>query len=406
MKRRVKSKAAAPFNVPIEALNYDAPSFAICGDIRADGGLLPVLNDPVPMARQPLTRRTRAFKHDPLKHTIAGEMGPVPRDTEPLMRVNSPGKSGAPWTTTRPRDELFHAAPYIEEGPTDRRAALRDAPPSGRLGGDFKSGKGPEIFMRYEHIPGQGRTPTPRKPSALKAGRGPGMFDMFGLSGPSLALVDERKLPRRMRDGPRNIQIGPTRDTFGAYPEYIGTPYDDNHGLKDEKAGGGMYVCVPTSKATVPIMNVWSAPHAQAAAPVKRDPASGLTRYLKGMGPRHGAPPAGGLVPARRGELDASHTGTLMGGTTGRLTQKSTAPPTYRPGVLVGSADGAVGTWGAAGMVGSRTPAGGTTPGAAVGTYPAVGGMGRAVHRAPAATPSGMGGGGHLPPIPANTFRD
>lgn len=428
--RRVKSHSAVPIQVPIEALNYDAPSFAICGDIRADGGLLPVLNDSVPMARQPMVRRTRAFQHDPHKHGPAGEMGAVPRDTEPLHRSHSPGKSGAPWTTTRPRNTPFHQPPYVEHGPTDRKGTLRDNIVHQRLAGDTLTGKGPEMFMRYEHIPGQGRAPTPRKTSALKAGRGPGMFGMEGLMGPSqVADPAKAKRKRKMMDGPRNIQIGPPKDTFTPHPEYIASPFDDRGGLRDEKAGGGMYVCAPTSKATVPIMCTWDAPNAQLGAPVKRDPRSGRTRLRKGMGPQHGAAPAAGWVPHQRNEHDSTHTGTMAGdylqhstrapvrhsggvqsgsanAPLGRMTQTNNAPATYRGGVLVGNADAAVGAVGAAGMTGARSRMGGTNTEALVGTYPSVGGVGRGVQRAAAMNPSGMAGGGHLPPLPAHTQRD
>eukprot|EP01007_Sphenomonas_quadrangularis_P002771 NODE_466_length_1450_cov_576.230550_g347_i0.p1 GENE.NODE_466_length_1450_cov_576.230550_g347_i0~~NODE_466_length_1450_cov_576.230550_g347_i0.p1 ORF type:complete len:322 (-),score=29.40 NODE_466_length_1450_cov_576.230550_g347_i0:379-1344(-) len=265
---KTKSKVKTVF----DALNYDAPNFAICCDLRADGGFLPVLNDPVPVERQKLVRKTQRTNLGPAKDTF----GPLAADTVPFGPPQFPDRArGAPWTSTAPGGGVFSAFPYLPEGEKGGEATGQGADEQGAAG-PFQCGKPQPPAAAYPHLPEQRSKAPPARLSRLAAGKGPGLFSaypyMSGGPPPPKEPKPAASPPRPQPNLKKNLDGG-----LGKYPEYMSDPFQDNP-LGDGRGKSkcrGMFTCYTVTKPTLPILNVWTAtPVVKTRDGVKREPAS------------------------------------------------------------------------------------------------------------------------------------
>eukprot|EP01013_Petalomonas_cantuscygni_P037131 TRINITY_DN67907_c0_g1_i1.p1 TRINITY_DN67907_c0_g1~~TRINITY_DN67907_c0_g1_i1.p1 ORF type:complete len:355 (-),score=24.30 TRINITY_DN67907_c0_g1_i1:214-1278(-) len=305
--RRVAGSGVAPHAV-LEALNYDAPSYALCGDIRADGGFLPPLNDTVPIARQQLTRKTKRFDHKPHKQGPCGEVGAAVYDPEPC-RKPAPPRRDKPWGSTRPQKGVFSSYAHVPEGPPRPRP---DDPSAYKRGDDraTRAGvPGRDLFSTYEHIPPGGGPPQPRPGGGLLAGKGPEVFDDADRHGPAMVSAPPPHAPGN--DLP-NIRTGGPKGPLNPYPEHMPEP-EPPRVVRVSKRG--MLICVPHEGATYPVMNVWDAPLPQSRAAPARDRASGRTLHRTNPAVTSGGPSlvgheavggrAGGMMPGSFGRIAA-----------------------------------------------------------------------------------------------------
>lgn len=269
--------------LPFDALNYDAPNYAICCDLRADGGFLPVLNETVPMQRQSMVRKTRRMNHASAPKGSAGELSQPPLDTVPVGPPKAPNRlHGAPWTSST-KGGNFSQYPYVPDlGKGPSGSADSNAPPP--LGPPMKAGAAPPQFSSFEYHADPLQKGPPPKTGYMKAGRGPEVFDKSVFAGPTASPTPKQKALKAMQLAPvspigkmntsmrKNLQ-----GTFGAYPPHHPEPFLDDPvpNPKCKVNSRGFWTCYTVSKPTIPILNVWdAAPLVKTRSGVRRDAAT------------------------------------------------------------------------------------------------------------------------------------